>query len=107
MADVVVRSIPGINTLRIPLQPPRLLPLLAFIALLMGVSLFFVWSRLQVVNLEYDISSLEGRLRSLQQESRQLTLEAASLRHPGRVEQVAQQDLGLRQPTLAQVVIVD
>jgi len=107
MADVVVRSIPGINTLRIPLHSPRLLPLLAFIALLMGISLFFVWSRLQVVNLEYDISSLEGRLRSMQQESRQLTLEAASLRHPGRVEQVARQELGLRQPTLAQVVIVD
>lgn len=105
MADVVVRNIPGISS--IPLQQPKLLPLLAFVAVLMGISLFFVWSRLQVVNLEYDISSLEGRLRSMQQESRQLTLEAASLRHPGRVEQVARTELGLRQPTLAQVVIVD
>jgi cell division protein FtsL len=105
MAEVAVRNIPRING--ISLQQPRLLPLLVFIAVLMGISLFFVWSRLQVVNLEYDISSLEGRLRSLQQESRGLTLEAASLRNPGRVEQVARVDLGLRQPTLAQVVIVD
>jgi cell division protein FtsL len=105
MADVVVRSIPRING--ISLQHPRLLPLLTFVAVLMGISIFFVWSRLQVVHLEYDISSLEGRLRSMQQESRQLTLEAASLRNPGRIEQVARTELGLRQPTLAQVVIVD
>lgn len=105
MADVAVRNIPRING--ISLQQPRLFSLLVFIAVLMGISLFFVWSRLQVVNLEYDISSLEGRLRSMQQESRRLTLEAASLRNPGRIEQVARADLGLRQPTLAQVVIVD
>lgn len=105
MADVVVRNIPRING--ISLQPPRLFPLLAFIAVLMGISLFFVWSRLQVVNLEYDISSLEGRLRSMQQESRRLTLEAASLRNPGRIEQAASAELGLRLPALAQVVIVD
>ena len=105
MADVVVRNIPRIHS--ISLQQPRLLPLLAFVGLLMGVSLFFVWSRLQVVNLEYDISSLEGRLRSMQQESRRLTLEAASLRNPGRIEKVALRELGLRQPTLAQVVTVE
>jgi cell division protein FtsL len=105
MASVIARNIPRIHG--ISLQQPRLLPLLAFVAVLMGISLFFVWSRLQVVNLEYDISSLEGRLRSMQQESRRLTLEAASLRHPGRIEQVALTELGLRLPTLAQVVTVD
>lgn len=105
MAEVIARSIPKVTGF--PLQQPRLFPLLAFVALLMGISLFFVWSRIQVVNLEYDISSLEGKLRSMQQESRQLTLEAASLRNPGRIEQVALNELGLRQPTLAQVVTVE
>ena len=76
-------------------------------ALMVAVALFFVWSRLQVVNLEYGISSLEGRLRNLQQESRQLQLEVASLRNPVRIEQVARTRLGLRLPAPEQVVTVD
>ena len=73
MSDTVVRSIPKINGFA--LRRPRLFPLIAFVVVLMLVSLFFVWSRLEVVNLEYDISTYEVRLRSLQQESRQLKLE--------------------------------
>jgi cell division protein FtsL len=76
-------------------------------ALLLVVAIFYVWSRLQVVNLEYDISSMEGRLRSLQQGSRQLQLEVASLRNPVRIEQVARARLGLRLPSPEQVITVN
>lgn len=105
MADSILRPIPKINGFS--LHRPRLFPILVFMALMVAVALFFVWSRLQVVNLEYGISNLEGRLRSLQQESRQLQLEAASLRNPVRIEQVARARLGLRLPAPEQVVTVD
>jgi len=105
MSDVIARAIPKVNGFT--LQRPRLLPLLAFVALLLVISIFFVWSRLQVVNLEYGISSLEGQLRSMEQESRRLRLEAASLRNPGRIELMARNELGLRLPTPDQVVTVD
>jgi cell division protein FtsL len=105
MSDTILRTIPKINGFA--LQRPRLLPLLVFMALLMAVSLFFVWSRLQVVNLEYDLSRLETRVRDLQQEGRKLRLEAASLRHPGRIEEVARVQMGLRLPTPDQVIAVD
>ncbi|PLX98671.1 MAG: cell division protein FtsL [Desulfuromonas sp.] len=104
MSDAVVRPIPKINGFA--LQRPRLFPLIAFVVVLMVVSLFFVWSRLEMVNLEYEISTYEVRLRSLQQESRQLKLEAASLRNPGRIERMARTRLGLRMPTPEQVITI-
>jgi cell division protein FtsL len=105
MSDTVLRTIPKINGFS--LSRPKLLPLFVFIAILLATSLFFVWSRIQVINLQYDISSLEGRLRTLNQESRRLQLEAASLRNPGRVEQVARHDLGLHHPAPDQVITVE
>jgi cell division protein FtsL len=112
MSNAVSRAIPRTFPRPLPrvgaiaLERPRLLPLLAFIALVMGLSLFFVWSRLQVVNLEYDISSLEGRLREMQQQTQRLKLEAASLRNPERIEALALNELGLRQPGSQQVITV-
>ena len=89
------------------LHRPRILPMLVFIALLMGVALFYVWSRLAVVNLEYNISSLEVQVHHLQHESQRLRLEAASLRSPARIEDFARKKLGLRPPTPEQVIIVN
>jgi cell division protein FtsL len=105
MADTTLRPIAKINGFS--LQRPRLFPVLLFMALMLVVALFYVWSRLQVVHLEYDISSLEGQVRHLQQESRQLQLETASLRSPGRIERVARDELGLRMPAPEQVITVD
>ena len=104
MSETILRPIPKINGF--PLQHPRLLPLFTFIALLLAVSLFFVWSRIQVVNLAYDISSFEGRLRGMQQETQRLRLEAASLRNLVRIEMFAEKELGLRLPTSEQVITV-
>ena len=105
MSQSILSPIPKINGFT--LQRPKLLPVLVFIALMSFVALFYVWSRLQVINLEYGISSLEGRLRTLQQESRGLQVEAASLRSPQRIAQVAQQKLGLHLPKPEQVITIN
>lgn len=105
MSNAITRTIPKVGGFT--LGRPRLFPLILFIAVLLFVSLFFVWSRLQVVHLEYDISSLEGKVRDLQQDIRRYRLEAASLRSPARIEQVAQSRIGLRHPTLEQVITVE
>lgn len=105
MSDTILGGIPKINGFT--LQRPRLLPLLAFVTIVLAVSLFFVWSRLQVVHLEYDISSIEAQLRVVNQESQRLRLEAASLRSPGRIEMVARNELGLRLPAPEQVITVN
>ena len=104
MAHTIVRPVPKVNL--IPLQAPRLFRVFVFLALLLTVSLFFVWSRLQLVNLQYDISKEESRLREAHRQVRGLRLQAATLRHPGRIEDVATKQLALRNPTPEQVVYI-
>ena len=104
MAESVVRPMPKVNGFA--LQRPRLFPILIFVVILMCVALVFVWSRIEVVNLEYEISSYQGRVRDLQQESKRLQLEAASLSNPSRIENMARTRLGLRMPAPEQVITV-
>jgi cell division protein FtsL len=105
MAETTIRALPKINGFT--LRKPRLLPVLGFIGLFSIVSLFFVWSRVQVTSLEYDISRIEETLRESRQEMAQLTLEAATLSNPERIERVARNELGLRLPVPEQVITVD
>jgi len=105
MTDTTLRALPKINGFT--LSRPNLAPVLGFIALLLVVSLFFVWSRVQVTSLDYDISRVESALRKAQQETSQLRLEAASLGSPERIERVARTELGLRLPVAEQVITVD
>ncbi|MBE0575345.1 MAG: cell division protein FtsL [Desulfuromonadales bacterium] len=105
MSDATIRALPKINGFS--LHRPNLLPVLGFIALLLAVSLFFVWSRVQATGLEYEISQLESRLRGVQQETSNLRLEAASLRNPERIERVAQKELNLHLPSAEQVITVN
>lgn len=105
MPDAIVRALPKINGFA--LRRPNLLPVLGFIALLLAVALFFVWSRVQVTRLDYEISQLESSLRGVQQESSNLRLEAASLSSPERIERVARKELNLRLPSADQVITVE
>lgn len=105
MSDATIRALPKINGFA--LRRPNLMPVLGFIALLLMVSLFFVWSRVQVTSLEYEMSQLEEVLRDLRQDASNLSLEAASLRNPERIERVARKELSLRLPTAEQVITVD
>ena len=104
MSDTTIRALPKINGF--VLRRPNLVPVLSFIGLLLAVSLFFVWSRVQVTGLEYEISQLESSLRDMRQETSSLRLEAASLRSPERIERVARKELNLRLPTAEQVITV-
>ena len=74
MPEANVRALPKINGFA--LRRPNLVPVLGFIALMLAVSLFFVWSRVQVTSLDYEISQLESSLRGLRQETSNLRLEA-------------------------------
>jgi cell division protein FtsL len=105
MPDATVRALPKINGFA--LRRPNLVPVLGFIALLLVVSLFFVWSRVQVTSLDYEISQLESTLRGLRQETSNLRLEAASLSNPERIERVARNELNLHLPSAEQVITVD
>jgi cell division protein FtsL len=104
MAESVIRPMPKMNG--IVLRRPRLFPILTFVILLMCLALVFVWSRIEVVNLEYEISTKQEQVRALQQEGTRLQIEAATLSNPVRIENMARTRLGLRAPSPEQVVTV-
>jgi cell division protein FtsL len=64
-------------------------------AVAVGCALFYVWTRLQVVSWGYKISRSTARQAELRQTNRELRIEAASLRSPGRIETIARRRLGL------------
>ncbi len=80
--------------------------LITVLALLTLLSLFHVWSRVKVVDLNLQVSEASRLLRDLQQEQKMLRLEVATLKNPARIETVAKGELGMALPTEQQVIIV-
>ena len=70
------------------------------------VSVFHVWSRCKLIDLNLRISESSRLLKEAEQEQKRLNLEAASLKTPGRVEVIAKGELGMALPTEQQVVLV-
>jgi cell division protein FtsL len=69
----------------------------------------FAYTRVHLQSLEvgYRIGELERRLVEVNETERRLRSEAARLGSPARLERLAVDELGLRPPTLEQVIFVD
>ncbi|HSA60523.1 MAG TPA: cell division protein FtsL [bacterium] len=76
---------------------------LVYVALIFVFSLGYVWTRVQVVETGYRLRSLEVSRNKLKEDNRSLMVEAATLRSPQRLEQIAKQ-MGLQRPTESQIV---
>ena len=70
------------------------------------VALFFVWSRMQLVQIGYEISSLEKTNKALKKRESELMLETASLKSPVELERKARRKAGLVFPSIEKVVHV-
>lgn len=70
------------------------------------VSVFHVWSRFKLVDLNLQISETSRQLSEAGQEQKRLKLEAASLKTPARIEAIANNELGMALPTKQQVIYV-
>ena len=79
---------------------------LALGAVLVGLCLFQVWLRLQVTHLGYELSAARDMQLRLQHEQRELEVELATLRDPGRLGDLARRRLGMTEPGKGQVVIL-
>ncbi|MGA8830568.1 MAG: hypothetical protein ACLQT6_10430 [Desulfomonilaceae bacterium] len=86
---------------------PRILPYCVVIALsiLLLVGLFNVWNRMALVQLGYEISTLETKNKELQGRVRELSLELSSLESPVEIEKKATKQ-GLRMPSVGRIVHV-
>ena len=80
--------------------------LLGVLVLLTLVSIFHVWSRVKVIDLNLQISELTKQMKDAQQEYNRLYLESASLKTPARIEALAKGELGMQLPADQQVVTI-
>jgi cell division protein FtsL len=74
--------------------------------LLTLVSIFHVWSRVEVIDLNLKTAEAARLYRDEQQENKRLRVEVASLKAPARIETLAKGQLGMTLPTDQQVVQV-
>jgi cell division protein FtsL len=74
--------------------------------ILVALCLFDVWLRLQVTRVGYDLSAARQMQLRLEHEQRELELELAMLRDPGRIGDVARRRLGMVDPGKGQVVVL-
>jgi cell division protein FtsL len=80
--------------------------LMICMVLLTVVSVFHVWSRFKLVDLNLQISETSRLLKEAEQEQKRLKLEAASLKTPSRIETIAKNELGMALPSEQQVIFV-
>lgn len=81
--------------------------LLALLMLfLIGGSLFYVWSRIQVIRLGYEMSSALKEEKALTEASKRLRLEIAILKSYARIEKFAVEELRMVKPKPEQVVVI-
>jgi cell division protein FtsL len=76
---------------------------LALGASLAAVSFLYAWQHFQCIQLSYQMESLKAQQAQMTELHRQLTLEAASLRSPARIDAIARQQLGFTAPTADQL----
>ena len=71
--------------------------------LLAGVIFLYAWQHFQSVQLGYQMESLKSQHAQMTELNRQLTLEAAGLRSPERIDEIARRQLGLTAPAAGQL----
>lgn len=80
--------------------------MMGIIVLVTVVSVFHVWSRVKVMDLNLKVGELRRELKVQEQEQGRLKLEVASLKMPARIETLAKGELGMSLPSEQQVVSV-
>lgn len=88
----------------IHLQPLLFLGLL--LLLFVGGSLFYVWTRIQVIHLGYEISNALKENKALAEANKRMRLEVAALKSYARIEKVAVEELKMVKPRPDQVIVI-
>ncbi len=89
---------------RIKLKFLILFSLLTFFSI--AGSLFYVWSRIQVIQLGYEISNALKEERTLTEANKRLRLQIATLKSYARIEKFALEELNMSKPKPDQVIVI-
>lgn len=80
--------------------------LLMVMVLLTLVSVFHVWSRVKMVDLNLQLGDAGRTVKQLKEDNERLRIEVGSLKNPARIEALATGELGMELPKEQQVVLV-
>lgn len=69
--------------------------------------LFYVWIRIQVISLGYEVSRIRKETTDLKEQKSLLEAEVLSLKVPARLEGIAVERFGMRLPQSDEVVLVE
>jgi cell division protein FtsL len=72
----------------------------------MAELLFYTWSRVQCIQVRYEISELNAEQQRLVMLQENLKIELARLKAPQRIANIAKQQLGLVAPTSKQLIVI-
>jgi cell division protein FtsL len=81
----------------------EMLRLLGLGGLLAAGAFLYAWQHFQYIQLRYLQESLRAQHAQMREHNRQLSLEAAGLRAPARIDEIARQRLGLTAPAPGQL----
>jgi cell division protein FtsL len=79
---------------------------LCIMAVLIAGSLFYVRTRVLVINLGYELSDAMERHWKLVQINRKLRIEVALLKSPARIERIAREELEMGKPHPEQIILM-
>ncbi|MFH0798900.1 MAG: cell division protein FtsL [Pseudomonadota bacterium] len=82
----------------------RQIAILIFIGV--ALSLLYVWIRIQVIQLGYEVSRIRKETTELKEQKNRLDAEVASLKSPDRLEAVGRERFGMRLPRSDEIVFV-
>jgi cell division protein FtsL len=105
-ADRILWMDEGKRTKRIAIKSNLLLVFILLMFFLIGGSLFYVWSRIQVIQIGYEISNALKEERAFNEESKKLRLEIATLKSYARIEKMAVEELRMAKPKPDQVIVI-
>ncbi len=89
-----------------PMSVNRIFFFVLFLLFLIGGSLFYVWSRIQVIQLGYEISNALKVERALTEANKRLRVEIATLKSYARIEKLAVEELRMAKPRPDQVIVI-
>ena len=91
---------------RLHMTKKQILLIVLMLFFFMGSGISYVWSNFERTQIGYDLSQLKKEEMRLREINQKLKLELALLKSPQNLEAKALKNLGLRQPTPEQIVLL-
>jgi cell division protein FtsL len=96
----------GVGSRQVALHQRVVGRVMLFVCAVLVCGLFYVWSRVQVVQLRYSMSEAQKQMTKGREEIQRLETEITRLKSPQRLEVFAKDGLNMVLPTSQNVVIV-